>query len=384
MRVSVVLPTRDRLALLQRAVESVRQQSWVPHELVVVNDGTSPVVVPGARVVDVGPGAGACLARNVGARVARGDWLAFLDDDDAWHPEYLAEAASLAGEVDLVLTAFTKVRASGEEVPEKVPPDRLEVSALLVRNPGIRGSNILVRREVFLGVGGFDESLAAVQDLDLGIRLADAGVRHGVNIRPRVAFHVHKGPRISTPGAANAWGNRGFLARHGRRMTADQVLAFRTRTRGLFECDPGPLASLLWVLGPPGAGKSTWAGRLAAGEGARVLELADLLRWRDGATVGVSAAKRSLVEAIRSVELVRPETDRRLLVVSALLSPEILHPLSPREHVVAIVPRREDWEARVIGREGRVSDAQERDYSWWSASFGIGVEAALRAGRVAT
>jgi hypothetical protein len=254
---------------------------------------------------------------------------------------------------------------------------------MLVRNCGIRGSNIYIRKGTLFEIDGFDETLAAAQDLDIAIRLADVGVRHRVNTRHRVEFHVHAGSRISTPGPANTTGNQAYLARHGRRMTGEQVRAFRIRTQQLFGCDPGPVPSLLWIVGPPGAGKSTWAQRIAAREGARVLEIADLLDWRDGATRGVSAAKGAIMQAIRAVELSRSEDDRRLFVVSAFFPPEMLRHLSSREHIVAIVPRREDWLARVIGRDGKISKDATRDYAWWARNYGVGVAAAIRAAEVA-
>ncbi len=379
MSVTVIIPTRDRPALLARALASVRAQTRCPEQVIVVNNGHDSIQIDGVEVVDVPAGVGACIARNVGAARARGEWLAFLDDDDRWEPEYLEEAEGLSPGVELVLTAFQKVRASGETSPEKVPPLSLDVRALLVRNQGLRGSNLFIRRDRLLGIRGFDEALAAAQDLDLAVRLADAGVTHRINPEPRVIFDAHVGPRISSPGRMNAFGNRAYLSRHGRRMTEAQVSAFRARTLRLFDTDPGPVPTLVWVLGPSGAGKSSLAHRLADREGARVLELASLLEWRDGACTGVAEAKRDLVNGIRQVELQRPPTDRRLFVVGARLPPGALRPLAPREHVIALVPRREDWLERLYGRDGDVSASHEADYGWWVDSFGVGVEAALRA-----
>lgn len=89
---SVVIPTHDRLELLKRAVESIRQQSFPDYEIIVVDDGSkdgtsdwlaaNEAWVRGVRQSNKGPGA----ARNAGARVARGQYLAFLDSDDLWFP----------------------------------------------------------------------------------------------------------------------------------------------------------------------------------------------------------------------------------------------------------------------------------------------------------
>jgi len=245
---SVIIPTRHRPALLSRALASVAAQSRRPDEVILVDDGDSPLeAAPGAgvRVVRQEGPHGAARARNLGASVAGGTFLAFLDDDDTWHPAYLAEAEHLAltGRLDLVLTAFLKVRereGGSEAVPEKVPPATLQPEDFLVRNPGLRGSNLFLSRATFLQAGGFDPALASFHDMDLGFRLAHLPhLQYGRNERPRVNFHVHPGPRLSTAGApTNVAGLRGFLDKHAATMGPERVSAFRERARQLFGVEP--------------------------------------------------------------------------------------------------------------------------------------------------
>ena len=94
--VSVVLPTRDRCSYLARAVESVMAQSYPAWELVVVDDASldgTPAFLAGLEDGRVrrfrGSGAGVCAARNVALREARGSLVAYLDDDNVMHPEWL-------------------------------------------------------------------------------------------------------------------------------------------------------------------------------------------------------------------------------------------------------------------------------------------------------
>lgn len=106
---------------------------------------------------------------------------------------------------------------------------------------------------------------------------------------------------------------------------------------------------LLWVLGPPGAGKSTLAGWLgeAMSPAPRVAELATMLgplvlpgRQR----AGVARAKRQLIAAIRGVELHADNAaDPPLVVVAAWLPPRALAPLGERERILVVLPLREDW-----------------------------------------
>ncbi|RYZ44110.1 MAG: glycosyltransferase family 2 protein [Myxococcaceae bacterium] len=245
---SVIIPTRHRPDLLRQALTCVEAQTRCPDEVLVIDDGDAPQpVIPGAGVRWVRHEAphGAARARNLGALLAQGRFLAFLDDDDTWDPAYLAEAEHLVltERLELVLTAFLKVRhqeGAQEVVPEKVPPAYLHPDDFLVRNPGLRGSNLFISRATFLQSGGFDPALPSFHDMDLGIRLAALpGLRYGRNTRPRVHFHVHPELRLSTAGSpTNVAGIRAFLAKHAGIMGPERVSAFRERARRLFGVDP--------------------------------------------------------------------------------------------------------------------------------------------------
>lgn len=262
LTLTVVIPTCDRPHLLERALASVARQTLQPDEVVVVDDGGAKAVAPGCRVLSTGGGRGGGAARNLGAVSASAGWLAFLDDDDEWDPGYLASCGRLMTDQDLVLTGFEKVRWNGQRLPEKVPPERLRPQEWLVKNRGLRGSNLLVRRSLLLSLGGFNEVLTSAQDMDLAVRMAEHGPRYARNPQRQVIFHAHAGPRVSTPGPKNLYGMRTFLALHGPRMTSDQLRRFRHRTDTLFGGDPGPVPRLVWVFGAPDQAQA-WAQRVA-------------------------------------------------------------------------------------------------------------------------
>ncbi len=97
MKVSVVIPTFNRRSLVRETLASVFAQSLPPHEVIVVDDGSTDgteEVVRRFPVRYIRQGnSGQNAARAAGARIATGDWISFLDDDDLWKPSFLATMA---------------------------------------------------------------------------------------------------------------------------------------------------------------------------------------------------------------------------------------------------------------------------------------------------
>lgn len=248
MRVSAIIPTTgSRPRMLERAVRSVRAQTRATQELVIVVDGDGEAMrrveaslrAESARVLATGRPRGVSAARNLGAELATGELLAFLDDDDVWKSTYLERVLAGREPFDVALTAFEKHKP-GHVRPEKIPPERLDPIDFLVKNPGLRGSNLVIRREVYQELGGVDEELPAFNDMDFGVRLSDRGPwRYRRVTRHLVEFHSHRGPRLSTPGGeANRVGMRAFWMRYEGRMTPAQRDAFRRRALQIWNIDP--------------------------------------------------------------------------------------------------------------------------------------------------
>jgi glycosyltransferase involved in cell wall biosynthesis len=242
--VSVVIPTCDRPHLLRRALASVRAQTLAPAEIIVVDDGrtAAPALAEAAvRLLVNDRARGVSGARNCGAAAARQPLLAFLDDDDVWLPTYLATAvAKLAAErLDVVCTDLLYRYDDGSEAPGKPAMAALVLDDFLVRNPGLVGSNLLIRAAAYRAVGGFDESLLAATDMDLGVRLClHRGIRYAPLRQRLVCHHHHAEPRLCTRhGAAMHAGIHRFYALHGPRMTPAQRQEFRVRMQRLWGID---------------------------------------------------------------------------------------------------------------------------------------------------
>lgn len=184
--VSVVVATNRAGPYLREALESVAAQTWPFVEVIVVDDGSpdpgqvaeAVSVVPGGRVIRQRP-SGVSVARNAGAAASRGEYLAFLDDDDRWHPERLrAQVAVLEAEPDAVASycGIQTIDATGDRVI--APADQVAVDSRLDiarRRTGILIGNLVLRRRDFASVGGFHTAIRLAEDLDLVLRLAERG-----------------------------------------------------------------------------------------------------------------------------------------------------------------------------------------------------------------
>jgi glycosyltransferase involved in cell wall biosynthesis len=183
-RVTVVIPTFNRAALLVEAVDSVLRQSYRDLEIVICDDGSTDDTAARVRVFGTHarymalphtgrPG----VPRNCGIEAAHGELVAFLDDDDLWEPEKLARQIELM-ETEGISLAYTDRRIQFSEgsaselavTPSPASPDRLLDLVLEGHFPSV--CTMLVRRALLKQINGFDETLATAEDLDLWLRLA--------------------------------------------------------------------------------------------------------------------------------------------------------------------------------------------------------------------
>ena len=204
-RVSVVIPTYNRAALLPRAMRSVLAQTFRDLELIVVDDasadGSADLVErcndPRARVVRLTKNGGVSRALNEGIAVARGEWVAFLGDDDEWLPELLGR---LTARVDAGGGAFSLVYSNARVEPAAAAPERAPhlpegdvLDDLLNGTMQLYTSACIVRRTVLLEFGGFDEAIRQGEDWDLWLRMASVSHRFAVVPEPLAVIHRRHG-----------------------------------------------------------------------------------------------------------------------------------------------------------------------------------------------
>jgi len=197
--VSIVMPAYNAAAYIGEALDSVFEQTFTDYEVIVVNDGAPDTVELERALVPYmsriryikQENLGAGAARNEGVRTAQGEFIAFLDADDLWFPNYLEEQLKFirANDVDLVcadamhfgdspLAGKTYMEAFMETAPVE---GELTFLGLVSAEQSLITSGIVARRAPIIEVGLFDEALRNSQDFDLWLRL----VRHGARLAYR-------------------------------------------------------------------------------------------------------------------------------------------------------------------------------------------------------
>lgn len=209
MLVSVVIPTYGRLGYLASALQSVRNQSYSNYEMIVVDDNTDTArslnvkklcVRFNAKYIKNYKSKGGCGARNSGILSAKGDVIAFLDDDDVWHPEKLVRQLEYMESNDNAVAVYCNYYIYHESVDAfkriSGAPSTMSHRDLLKGNCPASTSLIMIRREVLIKYQNFDEELPSFQDYDMWLRVTKSGDMHCVN-QELVVFRQHSGERVS-------------------------------------------------------------------------------------------------------------------------------------------------------------------------------------------
>ena len=184
-RVSIIIPAYNQAAYLAQAVQSVLDQSYPNCELIIIDDGSTDATREVAAGFDAAriryvrqENKGLPGARNTGITLAGGEYLAFLDADDAFHPEKLAvQAAHLDQNPDIGLSYASRIEVGGDMQPAWFlrAPAQISLPELVLGFP-FTINDLLVRRSWVEKIAGFDESFRLhSEDRDFYLRLALAG-----------------------------------------------------------------------------------------------------------------------------------------------------------------------------------------------------------------
>jgi glycosyltransferase involved in cell wall biosynthesis len=187
---TVIIPTYNREAYLADAIASAHAQEGVSLEVIVVNDGEKLSREPDDCILLYNEGQGAVTARNLALSIARGSFIAFVDDDDYWtDPQHLAwSLAALQSGFDFTFADGTLKYTDGR--PDRTFAEVADAESLRHNNT-ILMSSICYRRALHETLGHFDPALPYYYDWDWYLRITAAGHRMVRNTESVVAIRVH-------------------------------------------------------------------------------------------------------------------------------------------------------------------------------------------------
>jgi glycosyltransferase involved in cell wall biosynthesis len=275
--VSVIVPTYNRGYCIAACLRSVLDQSFKNFEIIVVDDASKDdtraqvdsVGDPRIRYVAHEKNKGGAAARNSGIRVAGGEFIAFLDSDDYWHPEKLDKQISALQKLGLGYgLSYTWISCVDEEGKEvlRINPDIDGdcFQEMLVSNFIGSFSNIVVRKALLLEVGALDETFRSCQDWDLFIRLTRRAAVHCLpEYAVRYLISTSDKHRISTNSQSVIQGHTGMLVKYSQEYavlpTKLKLRAFRVYM-GIF-ANSGSVRNT-WMMGIKRLGCSAQLGEL--------------------------------------------------------------------------------------------------------------------------
>jgi glycosyltransferase involved in cell wall biosynthesis len=210
--VTAIIPVYNGEAYVENAIASVAGQTVPPHELIIIDDGStddSPAAIARAQArygasleikVVRQENAGQSAARNAAAALAAGELLAFLDQDDLWHEDHLSRLTApfqTRPALGFCYGDFDEIDGDGNWVVRRyleahqIEHPRKTIMQWIRSDTMVLPSATVVRRSAFDHVGGFDPALVGYEDDDLWIRLFRAGYTSHYVARSLTVFRVH-------------------------------------------------------------------------------------------------------------------------------------------------------------------------------------------------
>lgn len=227
--VSVVIPVKDRQIELERAIGSILTQTYIVDEIIVVDDGSEAPIVLNDKKIKVlrnDVSRGGAKARNQGADIATGYYIAFLDSDDEWLPTHLSSKIELIERQDVsgVFGSFYLVGDKQNFEVEFAQWGAQSIGDMILGNQRFdcRTSTFVFKKEPFLKVK-FNDKMPKHQDWDLAIRFA----QHYPLALDRLAtvrIHVSRENRMSS--SLNLAGSKYFLEKNHEFVTGKSILIF--------------------------------------------------------------------------------------------------------------------------------------------------------------
>ena len=168
---TVIITTFNRNLLLQRSLKSVLDQSLQPKEIIIINNHNKDIKKKfkskKIKYYNLIKNFGSANGRNIGASLAKGKFLSYLDDDDFWHKDYLqiSDIYLKQNLPDILISKKILFDKRGFKIFKQLK--RLSINDCFIKNPGIIGSNIIIKKRSLLKINGFDQNLIPSEDKSL-------------------------------------------------------------------------------------------------------------------------------------------------------------------------------------------------------------------------
>lgn len=215
--VTAIITTHNRLQLLKRAIESVQAQTYKRLDLIVVDDASDDGTKEFCQALPLKyiyipkeESKGGNYARNLGIKVATGEYIAFLDDDDYWLPSKIEKQVALIERKDCELVhCGRRIELVQGELITYVdalpnPLEQGDMSRKILFTITAITTNILVKRDALLEIGLFDENLQFWQEYELTIRLAQRKPFYFVN-EPLSVYRIDRNDKQRLTNKYEQW-----------------------------------------------------------------------------------------------------------------------------------------------------------------------------------
>jgi len=180
MNITAIIPTYNRYRLLKRAISSIYTQTYLPKEIIVVDDGstdnTQQITKDFPDIIYIyQENRGVSSARNVGINAAKCEWIAFLDSDDEWNEKKLEKQVRFHENNPDILMSYTAEAWVRDGKTVKIPKKYRKIGKdIFLENLSycnIAPSSVVLHKKLFESVGLFDDSLRVCEDYDLWLRI---------------------------------------------------------------------------------------------------------------------------------------------------------------------------------------------------------------------
>ncbi|MGH1386703.1 glycosyltransferase [Kordia sp.] len=249
MKIITVIVTHNRCALLRRALQSVKAQHYSLLDIFVISNSyetnkeaeqilcqkSNCTYLKNKRTSNYAGALNTAIEAILKKYTIADDlYIAFLDDDDAWHKDYLETIANSEEVADIYLANINRI--SSNTTQKLQLPKRLSYHDFLIGNPGVGGSNTFVRLKTLLKAGCFDEAMQATVDRDIFIRLLQLKPTYHIIPQHLVNIYVDEDrPRVTTNSTLKKESYQYFYYKYKAFMEKKEESLFFARAQQIFD-----------------------------------------------------------------------------------------------------------------------------------------------------